>query len=97
MRQLLGEAGGETVSKRRDLPDINSSRVTERIEATAFKLLEEHPEGLQWADLNRKIEESDSSFHPKTVNGCVWRLVERYPGRVHKPSKSLFQLLPDSD
>ncbi|HSJ35074.1 MAG TPA: hypothetical protein VLB85_08475 [Acidimicrobiia bacterium] len=75
-----------------DLPDINSSKVTERIEATAFKLLEKHPEGLQWADLNRKIEESDPGFHPKTVNGTVWKLVERYPDRVHKPSKGLFQL-----
>lgn len=74
------------------LPDINSSKVTERIEATAFTLLEEHPEGLQWADLNRKIEEADPGFHPKTVNGAVWKLVEKYPDRVHKPSKGLFQL-----
>ena len=81
------------MSQPRNLPDIHSSKVTERIEATALKLLEEHPEGLQWADLNRKIEESDSSFHPKTVNGCVWRLVERYPDHVHKPSKGLFRLL----
>jgi hypothetical protein len=80
------------VTKPTDLPDIDSSRVTERIEATAFKLLEEHPAGLQWADLNRKIEESDPSFHPKTVNGTVWKLVEKYPDRIHKPAKGLFQL-----
>lgn len=79
--------------QQRDLPDIDSPNVTERIEATAFKLLEEHPEGLRWADLNRMIEESDPGFHPKTVNGCVWKLVERYPNRVHKPSKGLFRLL----
>ena len=77
----------------RDAPDINSPKSTERIEATAFKLLEENPEGLRWADLNRLIEESDSSFHPKTVNGTVWKLVERYPETVHKPSKGLFRLL----
>lgn len=81
------------MSRSRDLPDITSSKVTERIEATAFKLLAEHPEGLRWADLNRLIEESNPTFHPKTVNGCVWKLVERYPDRVHKPSKGLFRLL----
>lgn len=75
------------------LPDINSPKITERINATAFKLLEEHPEGMRWADLNQKIEESDPSFHPKTVNGCVWKLVEKYPDRVYKPSKGLFRLL----
>lgn len=89
MQQLPREAKSESVSQQRDLPDINSPKVTERIEATAFKLLEDHPDGLRWADLNKKIEESDSSFHPKTVNGCVWKLVERYPDRVHKPSKGL--------
>ncbi|HSM45904.1 MAG TPA: hypothetical protein VK969_12885 [Acidimicrobiia bacterium] len=74
-------------------PDINSSKVTERIEATALELLDRNPEGLSWTDLRKKIEESDPSFHPKTVNGCVWKLVENYPDWVHKPSKGLFRLL----
>lgn len=78
-------------------PDINSSKVTERIDATALRLLEAHPEGLRWKDLLEKIEDSDSNFHPKTVNGCVWKLVENYPDRVHKPSKGLFQLLAFQD
>jgi preprotein translocase subunit SecA len=30
------------------LPDISSSKVTERIRATAFELLDQHPEGLAW-------------------------------------------------
>jgi len=82
-----------TVRRKSDLPDINSSKVTERIEATALELLEQHPEGLRWTDLRLRIEESDPGFHPKTVNGCVWKLVERYPDRVFKPSKGLFRLL----
>jgi hypothetical protein len=73
-------------------PDINSSKVTERINATALRLLERYPEGLSWTDLRTKIEESDPSFHPKTVNGCVWKLVEKYPDEVYKPSKGLFRL-----
>ena len=85
------------MSQKSDPPDIHSSKVTERIEATALKLLDENPNGLQWADLNRKIEESDPSFHPKTVNGCVWKLVEKYPDSVYKPSKGLFRLVRHKD
>ena len=81
------------MNRESDLPDIKSSKVTERIEATALDLLEQHPDGLRWTDLRKRIEESDPGFHPKTVNGCVWKLVERYPDRVYKPSKGLFRLL----
>lgn len=74
-------------------PDINSPKVTERIEAIALKILAQHPEGVRWTDLNRLIQESDSGLHPKTVNGTVWKLVERYPDRVYKPEKGLFRLV----
>lgn len=67
--------------------------VTQRINETALELLEQHPDGLQWAELNRKIHESGPSFHPKTINGCVWKLVEQYPDKVYKPSKGLFRLV----
>ena len=74
-------------------PSIQSSRVTERIYAKAFELLEKHPEGLRWKELLTMIKESDQNFHPKTVNGCVWKLVQKYPDRIYKPSKGLFRLL----
>lgn len=64
-----------------------------RINATAFELLEKHPEGLHWSELLSKIIASDPTFHPKTVNGCVWKLVERFPDKIYKPSKGLFRLL----
>ena len=73
-------------------PSKQSSKVTERINATVLELLEKHPEGLRWTDLRKKIEASDESFHPKTVNGCVWKLVEKFPDKVYKPSKGLFRL-----
>ena len=72
---------------------MQPTRVTERIYAKAFELLEQHPEGLRFTELRRKIEESDRSFHPKTVNGCVWKLVQKFPDRVYKPSRGLFRLL----
>ncbi|KKQ95545.1 MAG: hypothetical protein UT21_C0003G0019 [Candidatus Woesebacteria bacterium GW2011_GWA1_39_11b] len=72
---------------------MDKSTVTGRINAKAFELLEEHSGGLRWSELLSKIEASDRSFHPKTVNGCVWKLVERFPDKVYKPSKGIFRLL----
>ncbi|HAP37378.1 hypothetical protein A2574_03260 [Candidatus Shapirobacteria bacterium RIFOXYD1_FULL_38_32] len=72
---------------------VLKNTITGRIYATTFKLLEQNPEGLRWSELISKIEASDRSFHPKTVNGCVWKLVEKFPDKVYKPSKGLFRLL----
>ncbi len=44
--------------------------ITGRIYAKTFELLEEHFEGLHRSNLISKIEESDRSFYPKTVNSC---------------------------
>ncbi len=74
-------------------PSMRSSKVTERINATAFELLEKHPEGLHWSELLSMIKASDPAFHPKTVNGCIWKLVEKFPDRIYKPSKGLFRSL----
>lgn len=75
-----------------DFPSINSDKVTERINATALELLDKQQEGIHWSELIMKIQKSDQNFHPKTVNGCVWKLVQKFSGRVYKPSKGLFRL-----
>jgi len=72
---------------------MNKQTITGRINAKALELLEQHPEGLRWSELLSKIKASDSSFHPKTINGCVWKLVQRFPDKVYKPSKGLFRSL----
>ncbi len=72
---------------------MDKSTITGRINAKAFELLERHPEGLRWSELLSKIRASDPGFHPKTVNGCVWKLIEKFPEKVYKPSKGLFRLL----
>lgn len=66
---------------------------TGRINAKALDLLAKHPEGMRWVDLAAEIKRSDTSLHPKTINGGVWRLVENFPDTVYKPSKGLFRLL----
>ncbi|MDD3647452.1 MAG: hypothetical protein PHS44_03050 [Candidatus Dojkabacteria bacterium] len=72
---------------------MESQKVTHRIYAKAISLLENHPEGISWSQLLSRIKESDSAFHPKTVNGCIWKLVEKFPDKVYKPSKGLFRLI----
>ncbi len=71
---------------------MKKETVTSRIYSIIFNLLDENPDGLRWVDLNKMILEVDSSLHPKTVNGCVWKLIEKYPDQVHKPSKGVFKL-----
>lgn len=74
------------------LPDPKSPKVTERIYAAAFATLKNHPQGLRWTDLINLIKESDPGFHPKTVNGSIWKFVERYPERVYRDGDGLFKL-----
>lgn len=66
--------------------------ITGKIYDTIFKLLNDNPDGVRWTDLNKLVKASNPTFHPKTINGCVWKLLERYPDRVYKPSKGLFRL-----
>ena len=72
---------------------MNKTTITERIDTIVFELLEKHPEGLRWSELLSKIREKDPDLHPKTVNGCVWKLVQRFPDKVYKPAKGVFRLL----
>lgn len=72
---------------------MQPTKVTERIKAKAFELLEQHPEGLRYSDLHSKIQAADSSFNSNTINGCIWNLDAVFPDKVYKPSKGLFRLL----
>lgn len=76
---------------------MQSSKVTHRINTKAFELLEANPEGLRWSELRSAIEASDESFHPKTVNGIIWKLPQKFPDKIYKPSKGIFRLLKYKD
>lgn len=72
--------------------DPNTETITGRIYTEIFELLENNPEGVRWSELLKKIEEKHPKFHPKTINGCVWKLIEKYPDKVYKPKKGIFRL-----
>ena len=68
-------------------------KITHRIFNKALELLKENPEGLRYSELLSKIQQAEPTLHPKTINGCVWKLVEKFPDKVHKPEKGLFKLI----
>jgi hypothetical protein len=72
---------------------MKTAKVTERIKAKAFELLDQYPEGLRYSELHAKILAMDSTLNPNTINGSIWNLDTAYPEKVYKPSKGLFRLL----
>ena len=72
---------------------VNPNTITGKIYLKIFELLEANPQGIQWTQLNKMIEEAYPEFHPKTINGCVWQLIQKFPDRVEKPEKVLFRLI----
>ena len=76
---------------------IDSNTITGRIYVKALELLNQNPEGIRWKDLVEAIQESHPKFHPKTINGCVWKLPEKFPDKVYKPSRGVFRLLKYRD
>lgn len=72
---------------------INPTTKTGRIYEIVFQILESNPDGVSWSNLNKMVEEKDTTLHPKTINGCVWKLIEKFPDKVYKPYKGLFRLV----
>ncbi len=72
---------------------INTDTKTGKVYTIVFQVLEKNPSGVTWSELNRLVEKKDPTLHPKTINGCVWKLVEKFPEEVYKPSKGLFRLV----
>lgn len=66
--------------------------ITHQINETALRLLKQHPEGLRTGELKKLIEKKHPDFHPKTINGCVWLLHEKFSDQVYKPERGLFKL-----
>jgi hypothetical protein len=76
---------------------MQPKKVTEQIKDAAFTLLEQHPQGLHYSELRKKIQESDATFNSNTINGCIWNLDAVFPEKIFKPSKGLYRLLKFKD
>ena len=72
---------------------MKKQSITGRIYTKVLDLLKQHPKGLHWSELIKEIQTYDPTLHPKTVNGCIWKLTQRFPDKVYKPEKGLFRLL----
>jgi hypothetical protein len=69
----------------------NSSSITGQINQKAIDLLSNSPEGIRWSEMLKLIQDAYPEFHPKTINGTVWKLVENNPKEVYKPVRGLFK------
>lgn len=67
--------------------------ITSRVYEIIFDNLEQNPDGLQWIELARTVKNTDPTIHPKTINGLIWKLTEKFPDKVYKPEKGRFKLL----
>lgn len=70
----------------------NPNSITGQINKKALEFLEKRPEGIRWTEMIKMIQDAYPDFHPKTINGVVWKLVENNPGKVYKPEKGLFKI-----
>jgi hypothetical protein len=68
--------------------------ITHQINEAALKLLLANPEGIRTGDLKKQLEAKFPDFHPKTINGCVWKLPDVYPTQVYKPERGLYKAVP---
>lgn len=66
--------------------------ITQQINELALELIAKNPDGMRWVDLNKEIAQLHPEFHPKTINGTVWKLTEKFPNKVYKPEKGLFKI-----
>lgn len=65
--------------------------IKERIRDRAVELIREHPEGLRYSELHRKLQESTPSFNAGTINSSIWNLDVVLSHEVWKPSKGLYR------
>jgi hypothetical protein len=76
---------------------LNPNTKTGRIHLKIFELLKNNPEGMRWVDLAEQVQDSDQSIHPKTLNGCIWKLTTTFPDKIYKPEKGIFKLKNSSN
>jgi hypothetical protein len=64
----------------------------EKIAEKAFELLENHPDGLRYSELVRRISTVMPDVPVNTIHGTVWDLDVQQSSKIYKPSRGLFRL-----
>jgi len=65
----------------------------QQIEAAPLGILEQHPHGVGYAELESLIQQAHpGAFNAHTADGTMWNLDRKYPDRVAKPERGLFIL-----
>ena len=67
--------------------------IVEQILEAALQILEEHPDGLRYTELNKKIIERNQSFNYNTVRTATYDLDVKQSGKVFKPDRGIFKML----
>lgn len=70
--------------------------IKSRIRNLAVEIIEEHPGGIRYSDLRRKIHEKDGSFKWGTIAGTLQNLDIQIE-KVEKPSRGLFRIVGTDD
>ena len=71
--------------------------IVEQILESALQILDGHPNGLRYTELNKKIIERNPKFNYNTVRTATWDLDVKESDKVYKPDRGIFKLLKYRD
>lgn len=72
---------------------MSSKTITGQIRKIALEIIADHPEGLRYSELTRKILERNPDFNKNTISGSTWDLALQFPDKIYKPDKGVYRLL----
>lgn len=64
----------------------------EELKTKTLEILENHPDGLHYANLKRELQKHFPSMKHGTVDGYLWKVHETTEGEIVKPRRGLFVL-----
>ena len=70
---------------------MTATGIKSRIRKLAVEIIAQHPGGIRFSDLRRKIHQRDSSFKLGTIAGTLIDIDSRV-GEVEKPSRGLYRI-----
>jgi len=69
----------------------------EIIISKALGIIKNHPDGIRYMELVKKIQQELPDFPVNTIHGTVWNLEVQLPQEIYKPVRGLFRHVEFSD